>query len=241
MGYLWGELRSAIPLIVHGNSYIVDVTLTTIRVALISTGCAIVIGMPIGVALGLGRFRGRRALQILANASLALPPVLVGVFVLLMLLPQGTFGSLQIEFTIKAVYVAQTILALPYIVALTPAAIQGLAPGLLAQARALDAGRLQLSVFALREARIGVMAAVIAALGSALSEVGAVIIVGGNIENHTQTLASAIVAQVSDAANFSYALGIGIVLLGLILLLAGFLTFLQQRTSGINLRFSAAV
>jgi tungstate transport system permease protein len=224
MGYLWGELRSAIPLIVHGNSYIVDVTLTTIRVALISTGCAIVIGMPIGVALGLGRFRGRRALQILANASLALPPVLVGVFVLLMLLPQGT----------------QTILALPYIVALTPAAIQGLAPGLLAQARALDAGRLQLSVFALREARIGVMAAVIAALGSALSEVGAVIIVGGNIENHTQTLASAIVAQVSDAANFSYALGIGIVLLGLILLLAGFLTFLQQRTSGINLRFSAA-
>jgi tungstate transport system permease protein len=84
------------------------------------------------------------------------------------------------------------------------------------------------------------MAAVIAALGSALSEVGAVIIVGGNIENHTQTLASAIVAQVSDAANFSYALGIGIVLLGLILLLAGFLTFLQQRTSGINLRFSAA-
>ena len=95
-------------------------------------------------------------------------------------------------------YIAQTILALPYIVALTPAAIQGLPPGLLAQARALGAGRLQLSALALREAKIGVFAAVIAALGSALSEVGAVMIVGGNIENHDQTLASATLQQVND-------------------------------------------
>ena len=104
-------------------------------------------------------------------------------------------------------YVAQTILALPYIVALTPAAIQGLPPGLLAQARALGAGRVQLSVLALREAKIGVLAAVIAALGAALSEVGAVVIVGGNIQNYDQTLASAILAQVNDYANYPYALG----------------------------------
>ena len=240
MSYLWHELRSAVPLIYSGNGYILSVTWVTIRVALVSTGAALAIGLPIGLAIGLGRFRGRRALHILANASLALPPVLVGVGVLLLLLPQGMFGSLRIEFTLRGVYVAQTILALPYIVALTPAAIQALPPGLLEQARLLGAGRRQLAALALREARIGVIAAVIAALGSALSEVGAVIIVGGNIANHDQTLASAVVAQINDYANYPYALAIGLVLLALILVLLGALTVLQQRTSGIHLRFRSA-
>lgn len=240
MAYLWEQLRHAIPLIASGNSYIFSVTWVTLRVALVATACATVIGLPIGLALGLGRFRGRRTLQILANASLALPPVLVGVWVLLFLLPNGMFGSLHIAFTLRAVYVAQTILALPYIVALVPAAIQGLSPGLLAQARALGAGRVQLAGLALREAKIGVVAAVIAALGSTLSEVAAVIIVGANVQNYDQTLASAIVAQVNDYGNYQYALGIGLVLLALILVLMGILTFLQQRTSGIHLRFRAA-
>jgi tungstate transport system permease protein len=124
-----------------------------------------VIGLPIGLTLGSGASAAARV-AVLANASLALPPVLVGVFVLLLLLPPGLFGGLRIEFTLRGVYVAQTILALPYIVALTPAAIQGLPPGLLAQARVLGAGRRQLSLLALREAKIGVIAAVIAALGS---------------------------------------------------------------------------
>lgn len=237
MAYLWEQLRAALPLIVQGNGDILALVWVTIRVALVSTGCALVIGLPIGLALGLGRFRGRRALHILANASLALPPVLVGVGVLVLLAPQSVFGSLRIEFTLRAVYVAQTVLALPYIVALTPAAIQGLPPGLIAQARALGAGRGQLSLLALREARIGVMAAVIAALASTLSEVAAVIIVGGNIENHDQTLASAIVSQIGDFDNIPYALAIGIVLLALIVVLIGALTVLQQRSGPLRLRF----
>ena len=237
MAYLFDQLRQAIPLIAQGNQYILSVTWVTIRVAVISTAAALVIGLPIGLALGLGRFRGRRALQILANASLALPPVIVGVAVLVLLLPQGVFGGLRIEFTLRAVYVAQAILALPYIVALTPAAIQGLPPGLLDQARALGAGRAQLSMLALREAKIGVIAAVIAALGSTLSEVGAVVIVGGNIQNYDQTLASAVLQQTTDYANYPYAVAIGLVLLALILVLMAALTVLQQRTAGINLRF----
>lgn len=240
MAYLWSELRHAIPLITSGNDYILSVTWVTIRVAIVSTVIAMAVGLPIGLTLGLGRFRGRRTLQILANASLALPPVIAGVGVLLLLLPQGVFGSLHIAFTLSAVYVAQTILALPYIVALTPAAIQGLPPGLLAQARALGAGRGQLAVLALREAKIGVTAAVIAALGSVLAEVGAVVIVGGNIQNYDQTLASATLAQVNDYANYPYAIAIGIVLLALILMLTAVLTVLQQRTSGIHLRFRMA-
>jgi len=236
MAYLWDELRQAIPLIANGNDYILNLTWVTIRVAVVSTTGALVIGLPIGLVLGLGRFRGRRTLQILANASLALPPVLGGLFVLLLLLPQGAFGGLHYAFTLNAVYIAQTLLALPYIVALTPAAIQGLPPGLLAQARALGAGRRQLSLLALREAKIGVIAAAIAAFGTALAEVGAVVIVGGNIENYDQTLASAVLTEVNDFSNYPFALAISIVLLGLILMLIGLLTVLQQR-GGIQLRF----
>jgi tungstate transport system permease protein len=240
MGYLWHQVTSALPLIVHGNSYVFSVAWVTIKVAAVSTTVALLIGLPIGLTIGLGRFRGRRALHILANASLALPPVIVGLTVLLLLLPKSVFGSLHIAYTLRAVYVAQTILALPYIVALTPAAIQGLPPGLLSQARALGAGRAQLSVLALREAKIGVIAAVIAAFGATLSEVGAVVIVGGNVQNYDQTLASAILAQVTDYANYPYAVGIGLVLLAMILVLMGLLTVLQLRTSGINLRFRAS-
>ena len=237
MSYLWEQLRGAIPLIVHGDPYILSLLWVTIRVAVVSTSIALVIGLPIGLTLGLGRFRGRRTLQILANASLALPPVVVGIGVLLLVLPQGALGSLRIAFTLQAVYIAQAVLALPYIVALTPAAIQGLAPGLLAQARALGAGRLQLSRLALREAKIGVIAALIAALGAAISEVGAVVIVGGNFEGHDETLASALLEQFNYTAREPYETAIAIVLLALILVLIGVLTVIQQRTSGIQLRF----
>jgi tungstate transport system permease protein len=241
MGYVWDQIRGAIPLIVHGDPYIMNLLWVTIRVALISTSIALVIGLPMGVALGIGRFRGRRALQILANASLALPPVVVGVVVLLLILQRGAFGSLHIAFTLRAVYVTQTILALPYIVAFTPAAIQGLAPALLDQARALGAGRLQVAVFALREAKIGVLAATIAALGATISEVGAVVIVGGNIQGHDETLASAMLEQFNfNNAGDQYAVAIGLVLLALILALIGTLTVIQQRTGGIQLRFRAA-
>ena len=241
MGYLWHELSGALPLIIHGNAYIVRVAWVTIQVAFVATALALLFGLPIGLALGLGRFRGRKVLQVFANTTLALPPVLVGVFALLVLLPQGPLGSLRIEFTLNAVFLAQAVLALPYIIALTPAAIQGLPPGLLDQARVLGAGRRQLALLALREAKIGVMAAVIAALGSALSEVAAVILIGGNVQGYDQTLASAIVEQVGPANNFEYAIALGIVLLALVLLLLGALTVLQQRTSGINLRFRQVV
>jgi tungstate transport system permease protein len=162
--------------------------------------------------------------------------VIVGLFLFLLFIPQGVFGSWRIVFTLKAVYVAQTILALPYTVALTAAAIQGLPPGLLAQARSLGAGRRQLCVLALREARVGVFAAVIAALGSTLSEVGAVIIVGGNVQGYDQTLASAVVEQVTNAG-YPFAVAIGLILMAIILGLLGLLTLLQQRDGSIGLRF----
>ncbi|HUA04201.1 MAG TPA: ABC transporter permease [Solirubrobacteraceae bacterium] len=240
MSYIWDQLSSAIPLIVNRNGYVVGLLWVTIRVALVSTSAAVVIGLPLGVALGIGRFRGRRALQLLANASLALPSVVVGVGVLLLLLRQGALGSLHLAFTLRAVYIAQAILALPFIVALTPAAIQGLAPGLLDQARALGAGRVQLATFALREAKIGVVAAVIAALGAAISEVGAVVIVGSNIQGHDETLASALLDQFNYTSHDPYEVAIALVLLALIALLIGTLTVIQQRTGAVQFRFRTA-
>ncbi|HEY1510450.1 MAG TPA: ABC transporter permease [Solirubrobacteraceae bacterium] len=237
MGYLWQQLRDALPLIFSSDSGIPALIWVTVKVAVVSTSLALVIGLPIGLALGLGRFRGRRTLQLLANASLALPSVVVGVAVLMLLLPQAQFGSLRWEFTLKGVYVAQTFLALPFIIALTPAAIQGLPPGLIAQARTLGAGRLQLSALALREAKIGVFAAVIAAFGAAISEVGAVIIVGGNFQGEDQTLGSALLAQFDYYGNVPAMIAIGLVLLAVILVLIGMLTVLQQRAGGLRMRF----
>ncbi len=239
MHVIWEEVKQAVPLILHGNPYLLSVIWFTVQVAAIATVSASVIGLPIGVAIGLGRFRGRRPLQILANASLGLPPVLVGLVLFLILVPQGPLGSLHLTITRRAVFIAQTILALPYIIALSAAAIQGLPPGLLAQARALGAKRQQLWVLAVREARIGVMAGVIAALGTALSEVGAIVIVGGNVYGYDQTLASAALYE-ANAAHYEDAVAIGIVLVGLILILMGGLGLLQQQGNGFRLRFRSA-
>jgi tungstate transport system permease protein len=239
MRLLWDELRHAVPMIVHGNPYLLSIIWFTLQVAAIATAAATVIGLPIGLALGLGRFRGRRAVQLLANASLALPPVLVGVVLYLLLLPQAPLGSLHLIWTKRVIFIAQTILALPYIVALSAAAVQALPAGLLHQARLLGAGRRQLCTLALREARIGVMVAVIAALGTALSEVAAVTLLGGNIYGYDQTLASATLYEV-NGAQYADAVAIGIVLIGLILILMGGLGVLQHRSGGIRMRFRTA-
>lgn len=236
MHLLWELLRGAVPLIVDGNPYLLSVIWFTIQVAAIATAAATAIGLPIGLAIGLGRFRGRRVLQVIANASLGLPPVLVGLFLFFVFAGQGPLGSLHLPVTRRAVLIAQTILALPYIVALTAAAVQGLPSGLLAQARILGAGRRALALLALREARVGVMAGIIAALGTTLSEVGAVVIVGGNVYGYDQTLASAALYE-ANAAHYADAVAIGIVLIGLILVLMGGVSLLQHQGNGLRLRF----
>jgi tungstate transport system permease protein len=152
---------------------------------------------------------------------------------------QAPLGPLHLIFTRRAVFIAQTILALPYVVALTAAAIEGLPEGLLLQARALGAGRRQIAVLALREARIGVMAAVIAALGTSLSEVAAIAIVGGNIYGYDQTLASATLYEV-NTGDYPEALAIAIVLVVLIVIVMGIFGILQHRGDGLRLRFRSA-
>ncbi len=236
MNLLWQVLQRAVPLIAHGDPYLFSVIWFTIQVAAIATAAAAVIGLPIGLAIGLGRFRGRGILQILANASLALPPVVVGLFLFLLFVPQGPFGSFHLTITRRAVFIAQTVLAIPYVVALSAAAVQGLPGGLVAQARLLGAGRLQVSTLALREARIGIVAALLAALGTGLAEVGAIVIVGGNVYGYDQTLASAALYE-ANAAHYDEAVAISIVLMALIVLVMVTAGLLQHQGGGIRMRF----
>lgn len=230
MHFFLEGLREAWDLITSRSPYLVHLVEVTLWVALVSTAIALVIGLPLGVLLGLGRFRGRGSLTTLANAGLGLPPVLVGLVLALLMFPQAPLGRFHLLFTLNGVLIAQTLLALPIIVALSCAAIREISPGLIAQARAFGAGRLQVAALALREARIGIMAATIAAVGSGLSEDGAVVLVGGNIQGVDQTLASAALQEV-EAGHFANGLAIGILLLGLILVVVAILTVLQTAGS----------
>jgi tungstate transport system permease protein len=225
--FLLDGLRQAVDLLLHGDPELFGIVGVTLRVALWSTLFALAIGLPAGLAIGLGRFRGRRAVLALANAGMGLPPVVVGLVVALLLFRGAPLGGLNLLYTVNGVIVAQTLLALPVVVALTAAAVQGVPDGLLEQARAFGASGTQVAGLALREARVGVLAATIAAMGSAFAEVGAVVLVGGNIADQTQTLASAVLVRVS-AGEYGRAIALGAILLGLILVLAAGLTAAQQ-------------
>ena len=227
MTFIWRGLRQAWHLIVTGDPNLRHLTWITLDLAIVATVVAVAIGLPLGLALGLGRFRGRQAGIILANAGLGLPPVMVGLILALLMFPAAPLGRFHLLFTLHGVYIAQSLLSFPIIVALSCSAVRAVPSGLIEQARAFDAGRLQIWALAVREARVGILTAVIAAVGSALSEVGAVVLVGGNIYGNDQTLASATIFAV-DQAQFGYAMAIGIILLGLILVVAAVLTLIQQ-------------
>lgn len=228
MKFIWQGFREAWHLIITGDPTLRTVTEFTLKVAVISTVIAVVVGVPIGVAIGLGRFRGRRLALVFANAGLILPPVVVGLILALLMFPEAPLGRFHLLFTPRGVYLAQTCLAVPIVIALTCSAVRAVPSGLLAQARAFDAGTVQVWTLAVRESRIGIITGIIAAVGSALSEVGAVVLVGGNVYGSDQTLASATIFAV-DQAQFAYAMALGIVLIGLILIVTAALTFLLHR------------
>ena len=234
MEFLWDGVRQAIDLLLGGDDRVFDIVATTLRMAFWSTLIALAAGLPVGLALGLARFRGRGTALAVVNAGMGLPPVIVGLVVALLLFRGAPLGGLDLLYTLDGVILAQAVLAFPVVAALTASAFQSLPPGLIEQARAFGASRTAIAALALREARVGVLAATIAAAGSAFAEVGAVVLVGGNIEGQTQTLASAVLVRVS-AGEYGTAIALGILLLGLVLILAAALTALQQREARVVL------
>ncbi len=192
------------------------------------------IGIPLGAALGLSRFFGRRMVIALLYTGMGFPPVVVGLFVYLMLSRSGPLGQLNSPlipslFTPGAMIVAQTVISFPLVAGFTMAAVMGVDPQLRLQVRALGATNWQTTLAILTEARIGVIVSIIAGFGSIISEVGAVMMVGGNIEHSTRVLTTAIVLE-TRKGNFDLAMAIGVVLLGLSFLTNVAMLRLQGRT-----------
>lgn len=228
MSFLLEMIGQALDRIGDGDTILVATIGRTLVLAFASTAIALAIGVPLALWLTDRGTRSRRAGLIVANAGLGLPPVVLGVYLALLLLPASPLGPLEWSYTLQAMVLAQTLLALPIVVALTAAALRALPAGLLVQARAFGASRFAVSVLALREARVGLVAAIITALGSAIAEVGAVVIVGGNSRGQTNTLASTVLLDLA-AGDAAGATANVIVLVCMMLLLGLILTVVQQQ------------
>jgi tungstate transport system permease protein len=200
----------------------------TLYVSGAALALATLAGVPLGAGLGLSRFPGRRWVELLIYTGMGLPPVVVGLAVYLFLSRSGPLGGLGWLFTPSAMITAQVVIALPVVIGLTAAAVQGVDPALGLQVRSLGAGPRQAVWAVLREARLGVLAAIVAGFGSVISEVGAVMLVGGNIEGKTRVLTTAIVLE-TRKGNFELALALGAVLLALALAANVILLRLGQR------------
>ena len=188
---------------------------------------SLLIGVPLGVLLALLRFRGRHLMVSLVNTGMGMPPVVVGLWVSIFLWRNGPLGSLRLIYTPAAIIIAQTIIATPVITGFTIAAVQNLTPKLRLQILALGASRRQYLWTILRESRLALMAAVIAGFGSIISEVGASMMVGGNIKGYTRVLTTATSMEVSKG-NFPLAVALSLILIVLAFGVTYLLTIIQQ-------------
>lgn len=195
-----------------------DIVLLSLRVSLSAVGLAALAGLPLGAAIAVTRFPGRSAVIVLLNALMGLPPVVVGLAVYLLLSRAGPLGSLGLLFTPGAMVMAQTILILPIIAALSRQAVEDAWREYDEQLRSLGVRGLRAALTVLWDVRFSLLTAVLAGLGRASAEVGAVMIVGGNIDGVTRVMTTAIALETSKG-ELPLALGLGVVLIGIVLLL----------------------
>jgi tungstate transport system permease protein len=221
------SIREALLLFARGNRYVLDIVVLSLRVSGLAVLLGLLLGLPVGVAVGIARFRGRGLVVALIHTGFALPPVVVGLFVYMALSRAGPAGQLELLFTPTAMIIAQALLAAPYVAGISLAAVQAVPAEVRMQARALGAGPLRALLTHVREARLGIGAAVIAGFGAVISEVGAVMMVGGNIAGETRVMTTAIVLE-TRRGNFATAMALGLVLLLLAFAINGALTALQQ-------------
>ena len=206
---------------------VAEITLRTLGVCLTALVVAVGIGAPVGIWLGARRFPGHTAVVAVINSGMGAPPVVIGLLVALMLWRSGPLGGLDLMYTPGAMVLAQILIALPLVVGITLAAVAALDEDWALQVRTLGVPRLPAFWLLLREIRLGLLAAVIAAMGGILSEVGAVLMVGGNVAGETRVLTTSVLMY-TRMGEFELALALAAVLVGLILLLAALLTVVQQ-------------
>lgn len=231
MDLIWDGIKQALLLLVNGDPEVLQVTLLSLQVSMLATIISLAIGMPLGTLLALGRFRTRRFWISIVNTGMALPPVVVGLAVSIFLWRSGPLGSLRLMYTPAAIIIAQTIIAAPVVTGLAVSALQQLDPRLQTQLLGLGASRTQMVLALWREARLPLLAALMAGFGSVISEVGASMMVGGNLRGHTRVLTTAIVLEASKG-EFAVALALSVILLLLAYLINLFLTWVQQRNAG---------
>ena len=208
---------SALDLILRADPVLLAIVKLSLIVSLSAVACAAVIGIPLGALIALTKFRGRNGVIVLLNALMGLPPVVVGLVVYLLLSRSGPLGDLGILFTPAAMVVAQTILGAPIIAALSRQTIEDLWAEYRDELDAMNVGPLQRVATLIVDARFSLVTALLAGFGRAAAEVGAVIIVGGNIDGFTRVMTTAIALETSKG-NLPLAIGLGIILLSLVLI-----------------------
>ncbi|HEX6269622.1 MAG TPA: ABC transporter permease [Anaerolineales bacterium] len=205
-----------------------QITALSLQVSAIATAISLLIGLPLGTWLALGNFRGRSIILSIINTGMALPPVVVGLIVAIALWRSGPLGDLRLIYTPVAIIIAQTIISAPVVTGLTAAALEALDPRLQQQLLGLGASRGQMVWHLWREARLPLLAALMAGFGSVISEVGASMMVGGNIRGQTRVLTTAIVLETSKG-EFDTALALSALLLVITYLINLALTWIQQK------------
>jgi tungstate transport system permease protein len=221
-------LRKALSLVLHLDPEVLAITALSLEVSGLATLVSLVLGIGAGVAVALARFPGRRLVVALVNTGMGLPPVVVGLFVSVLLWRSGPLGFLGMLYTPGAMVLAQALIATPIVMGITIGAVQGLPPGLRVQILALGATRRQLVWLLVKEARLPLLAGVMAGFGGVISEVGASLMVGGNIRGSTRVLTTATVME-TGKGNFDVAIALSAILLALTLAVNALLTRIQQR------------
>jgi tungstate transport system permease protein len=228
MDLIFEGFKKAFYLLITFDPEVMGITLLSLQISGTATLISLLIGISIGTIVALSRFPGRKIVASLINTGMGLPPVVVGLFVTIFLWRNGPLGFLGVLYTPTAMILAQVVIATPIVMGITLAAIQQLPKKLRLQILALGATRLQMVWILIKEAKLPLMAAVMAGFGGVISEVGASIMVGGNIKGYSRVLTTATVMETSRG-NFDIAIALGIILLLLAYFINLILTQIQQR------------
>ncbi|MES0825316.1 ABC transporter permease [Ruegeria sp. SCP11] len=229
------EFSSALSLILNGDAELWAIVLLSLKVSVFAVLISALIGMPVGAALAVARFLGRRVLIVLMNALMGLPPVVVGLLVYLMLSRSGPLGVLELLYTPTAMIIAQVVLVTPIVAALTRQVVEMLAEEYSEQLRSLGVSRLASVPVLLWDARLALVTALLAGFGRAIAEVGAVIIVGGNINHVTRVMTTTIALETSKG-NLALALALGAILIGIAVAVNAMVSTLSLRAEQEGLR-----
>jgi tungstate transport system permease protein len=224
----WQGVVRAFDLVFGFDTEVWTVTWLSLQISGCATLVSLVLGMPLGIALARSRFPGRSVVAALINTGMGLPPVVVGLFISILLWRSGPLGFLELIYTPTAMIIAQVVIALPIVAGLTMATFQTLNPNLSLQLAGIGASKPQLLWLLCKEARLPLLAAVMAGFGGVISEVGASMMVGGNIRGQTRVLTTATVLE-TGRGNFDVAIALGLILLVLTFAINFVLTRMQQR------------